>query len=212
MWEESFNWLNGHYHELAILLAGAGMASFFSRRYHHWTERLKRAEVECGKIESKLFPQLTSVNFSINSLSGSFDNLVIYLKGKDGEMDASLFVLKSPIELTELGEKILILIGGREFIDNNLQILLEELKLYSIKTPLDVQTYSPIVVSKFSNNNSFDRIKNYIFENPFYKGKNIDGYEIEITLDMGTVSNIMGIYLRNKYLEKYPMFVAATER
>ena len=66
-------------------------------------------------------------------------------------MDASLFVSKSPIELTELGKKILISIGGRELIDNNLQMLLEELKLYNIRTPLDVQTYSPIVISKYSN-------------------------------------------------------------
>jgi hypothetical protein len=124
-------------------------------------------------------------------------------------MDSNLFISKGPIQLSELGERILIAIGGREFIDNNLALLVKEMDIQGIKTALDAQTYAPIIISKISNQDSFNGIKNYAFKNPFYKEKNSSGEEISIPLDMGTITNIMGIYLRDKYLEKHPSLTLA---
>ncbi|MDP4252269.1 MAG: hypothetical protein Q8918_19395 [Bacteroidota bacterium] len=120
-------------------------------------------------------------------------------------MDASLFLAQSLIELTELGERVLVAIGGKTFIDNNLQDLMNEMDMQDITTALDSQIYAPIVISQVSNRSSFNPIKDFAFENPYYKEKDSDGNDTaSVRLDMDTIVNIMGIYLRDKYLEKHP--------
>ena len=77
--------------------------------------------------------------------------------------------------------------------------------MQDIKTALDSQIYAPIVISQVSNRSSFNPIKDFAFENPYYKEKDSNGNNTAfVRLDMDTITNIMGIYLRDKYLEKHP--------
>jgi hypothetical protein len=154
------------------------------------------------KIDEFIIPQLIHINQSLATLNGSFNNLLVYLKSKDDKMDISFFISKSPIQLTELAERILIEIGGKSFIDNNLYDLMKEMDKKDIKTALDAQTFAPIVLSEVSNWPSFNHIKDYAFQNP-YREKDKNGNDLSVPLDMITITNIMGIYLRNRYLEKH---------
>jgi hypothetical protein len=201
MWEEIFKWLDDHYHGFAILSMGMGIAFFFTKEYYRWTWRLKRVE---DKIDSHVIPQLSSINASLNYLGGLFNNLVVYLKTKDEKMDVGFYLHRSPIQLTDLAERILIESGGRDFIDNNISILVNELNGENIKTAFDVQIFAPIVIFKLSNQDSFIDIKNYAYNNPCYKEKNSSGEEISHRLSLDTITDIMGIYLRNIYLDSHP--------
>lgn len=189
---------------LAVIIALIVITWRIANAYHHWKGRVENTEKDCGKIDGHIFPKLDSIDSSINSLNGSFNNLVVYLKGKDGSMDISLFRSRSPIALTELGERVLNAIGGKEFVDNNIELLIKEMDAHGIKTALDSQTFAPIIINKISNQDNFNKIKDYAFKNPYYKENENTEREIRIPLDMGTITNVMGIYLRDKYLERHP--------
>lgn len=218
---------------LACCAFAISVTAILSKKYFHWVTRIKNAEGECRKIDDHIVPQLVRINNSIdnlnssvnnlkisfntlkgsvsalngsfNILKGSFNNLVVYLKSKDDKMDASLFLAQSPVELTELGKRVLAAIGGKIFIDNNLHDLLTGMDMQDIKTALDSQIYAPVVISQVSNRSSFNPIKDFAFENPYYKEKDSNGNDTALVrLAMDTIANIMGIYLRDKYLEKHP--------
>jgi hypothetical protein len=204
MFDELFKKISEHYPLLLILLCAIVATWIVANRYNHWSNRVKRAEEECKKIDTHLNHQLLTINSSLNTLNGNFNSLVIYLKGKHGEMDASLFISRSPIQLTDLGKLILREIGGQEFIDHNIDELIKEMNILGIKTALDSQTNAPLIITQMSSKDSFNKIKDYAFKHPYYIWKRETGEDISIPLDMGTITNIMGIYLRDKYLEKHP--------
>ena len=209
MFDEIWKIIVTHYPLIATVIAVAGVCIVttwkISGKYHHWSTRIQKTEVECAKIDTQLGPQLKTIHSSLNTLNGSFNNLVVYLKAKHGEdMDVSIFITNSPIKLSPLGYRILEEIGGKEFVDNNIELLINEMDLEGIKTALDSQTYSPIIITKMSSIDSFTKVKNYVYNNPFYKEKRTGSNDIVVSLDMGTITNIMGIYLRDKYLERHP--------
>ena len=203
MWGEVFKWLMEHMPVVFLILAVIALTWILAASYFHWKHRIEKAENECKKIDGNIMPQLTSISTSFTSLSGSFNNLVIHLQSRDGSLNAALFMSKSPIRLTELGEKILVEIGGKFYIDTHIDNLVSKMNELEIKTALDSQTKAPLVISEVSNESSFNSIKDFIFKNPYFKTK-INGTDVSVGLDMSTVSNIMGIYLRDKYLEKHP--------
>ena len=204
MWSELYSWIGKHYPLGIFVICIIAITAYVVTHFLRWTHRVEKVEDECKKIEGHLKPQLVSINSSLTTLNGSFNSLIVYLKSKDGDMDTSLFKSKSPIQLTELGQRLLITIGVKGFIDDNIERLIKEMDLKGIKTALDSQTFAPIVISEASNWDSFNHIKDYTFKNPYYKEKNKNGQDIGVPLDLGTVTNVMGIYLRDKYLERNP--------
>jgi hypothetical protein len=104
------------------------------------------------------------------------------------------------MELTDLGFKILVEIGGRDYIDKYAARLIAEVENRNPKSGLDVQTYSNIVLTEKSSEDEFLDIKNNLFQNPTYTL----GDSRQLPLDLGVATQIMGIYLRNKYFERYP--------
>jgi len=175
--------------------------------------RVNEAHNKCDAVDNRIdnivMPKLNGMDNTLNTLSTTvtafgtnLNGLIIYLKGKDGNMDTSLFRTQSPTQLTSLGEQILSEAGGKDFVDNNLEILLDEISKNNVKTALDVQTTAPMVISNISNDDKFTSIKDFLYKNPQYKVKPEE--ESVVSLDMNVITNIMGIYLRNKYLERHP--------
>lgn len=204
MFDPIWNWLSTHCPVIIVILLAVSITWYISSVIFHWTHRIKNTEKECAKIDAHITPQLITINNSLNTLNGSFNSLVVHLQAKDGTgtFPTQIFISKSPIRLTELGLEILSSIGGKSFVDNNIDLLINKMNTAGIKTALDSQTMAPIIINEISSADSFNDIKNYIYRNPFYK-TTIDQKEVSVPLDMGMVSNIMGIYLRDKYLEKH---------
>ena len=89
--------------------------------------------------------------------------------------------------LTDRGENILEESGGKDFVDENFEELNEEVENMNGNTPYDIQENSKKVIEKHKDDQDFDDIKKYFFE----EGEQID----DIVL-------AMGIYLRNKILSE----------
>ncbi len=63
------------------------------------------------------------------------------------------------------------------------------------KSALDAEDYAPLLIAgEVSRWDEFTEVKNYIYHNPQYK--NVD-------LDLPVALRLIGLYLRDKYLEKY---------
>ena len=103
---------------------------------------------------------------------------------------------KSPISLTTLGLAILKKYKGDAYIEKEKVKLLQEIKDRSFKSPLDVQEFSrKLILSKFSSD-EFNEIKNLIYETPTWENNSVNPTSL---------SMIMGLYLRDQYLKKYPI-------
>lgn len=173
------------------------------KKYFHWTGRIKKSEEDCGKIDTQIIPKLNNMNDSVMSLTGSVKALTLYLHTKDKTLNTNLIVANSPLKLTSLGSEILTEIAGDSFIDEHLPVLVKKMDEYGVTTALDSQNIAPLVITDVSTEASFNKIKDYMYNTPFYK-KEINGETISVALDINTVSTIMGIYLRDKYLELHP--------
>ena len=177
-------WFFHHYPTLIFLLVGAFIAWKARGIYNRFT-----------KVET----EHNNVNTKLDLISTTLKSLVVFLSIKHKDMNVSLYTVKSPIQLSELGVKVLEEIKGKEYIDKNIDHLISLLEKANLKSALDVENYSQTVLMGEFNSDSFTIVKNYLFNNPIYK-ENDGG---EINLDIQTVMSIMGIYLRDKYFEKH---------
>lgn len=192
-----------HFPYTCILIAaviGAVICTIFIiKAIDTWKKKIHASEEECKKIEGQIVPRLASIDKSVASIDKSTHALITFLTTKHPDMNIDLFKAHSPIQLTDLGSEILDKIGGKIYIDNNSEYLLNKLAKEPIKSALDVENYSRILLLQEYNTDAFTPIKNYIYQNPVYKNGSA-----EVTLDTATISNVMGIYLRDKYFEKHP--------
>ena len=147
---------------------------------------------------------IVEVGGQVNIVQNQLSSLMVFLKAKHTDFDSKLFVANSPLILTSIGTEILTAIKGKQFIEENyseLEILIDSM---APKTALDVQDSCAMGILQLSRESIFKRIKDYIYHYPEYKineGKSI-------YLDMDIISKLMGIYLRDKYLEKHPELLA----
>jgi hypothetical protein len=133
---------------VGVILIGAIIITYqITKKIFHWTGRIESAEEDCKKTDGHIMPKLDSIGASIIGLAGSFNNLVIHLGAKDTSLDRSLFVSKSPLQLTPLGLQILSAIGGKDFVDAHVESLIQEMDILGIKTALDSQTIAPLIIN-----------------------------------------------------------------
>ncbi|MCC6405374.1 MAG: hypothetical protein IT405_03230 [Candidatus Yanofskybacteria bacterium] len=92
---------------------------------------------------------------------------------------------KSPISLTERGEKVLTESGGRKFVDDNITDLLSKVDGENVKTSYDVQEASKKVIATLEADDRMTAIKDYLFK---------EG------LEFSDVTEVLGIYLRDKII------------
>lgn len=135
-----------------------------------------------------------------NSLIRSMvTHLSVTVKG----FNATLFISKSPIQLSDVGIKILTLSGCKAYIDKKAVVFVEKMATEKYKSAFDVQTAANTLLTlTIDTDDDFIPVKDYLYQNPIYK---IDeNQQQQIVLDMLTVINIMTIYLRDLYFTKYP--------
>ncbi len=94
---------------------------------------------------------------------------------------------KSPISLTDRGNKVLNESGGKKFIDDNLSEFSSKVEAKEPKTSYDVQEISKEVISGLQNDDRVNPLKDYLFK---------EGMEID------DIIFVLGIYLRDRILEQ----------
>jgi len=185
-------WSNAPFFTTIIIVAVLfGYLGYKISRIYH---RFEKTEKDCSTLNSnttQIFNQITGVDKKLTVI-------ITYLVGEG--FNPAIFTSHSPIELNKLGYRILEDIGGKKYIDENSESLVKIIEGKGVKSGLDVQNYSNIILSEKLLEDGFVPIKNYIFQNPIYKVSE----DKNINLDLGIATQIIGIYLRNKYFEKYP--------
>ena len=160
--------------------------------------RLEKVEEHCTKIDG-INTDSVSVKDQLTKISNSIDKLFVFLNQQHQNFPTDLFVSKSPIQLTEFGEQVLLGFGGKSYIDNGLNSLIASMEKENFKSALDVQNFAQSLLFSQTQSNEFTHIKNFIFNNPKYV---IEGKGVDLTLPLAL--NLMSIYLRNKFFEVYP--------
>ena len=200
MWSLIWKWIGDNYPALLIIAVIAWL-SWKARGIFH---RFEKTEAECKKIEDTVAPRLTSIDKTLNSIDKSFHALITFLATKHTDFNVNLYKSNSPMQLTDLGNEILNAIGGKKYIDDNAASLIQKLSKETIKSALDVENYAKVILIQEYNSDAFTAIKNYIYQNPVYKKD-----ALNVSLDVATISNIMGLYLRDKYFEIHPELINA---
>jgi len=201
MWDDIWDFLLEKYPVIFLILSAIVITYFVTRWILHWRHRIIKTEEECGKIDTLLLPRLDTLTNSNTTLTGAISNLVVYLKTKDVSMDASLFRTQSPVQLTEVGKSILRNMGGEKYVDDNFSKLYEELIQRHIKSPLDIQNQSQIVLTTHTGDDDFSAIKTYLYNNPKYRVTVQGGAVQENPLDINLALFIMSIYMRDKVIQ-----------
>src|SRR6218665_3210736 len=196
-----------------VLLLGAIVYAtyFITKKIEEWKNKIKSIKTQgkdlavkidaidkkIGAIEEKMIDIIVAVN-TISSYLG--------LKSKQ-KLPSDINIGLSPEELTPLGEEILNVSGGKKYVDENLASLIEELESKNPKSGLDVDSFSFWLLMRHAQLDGFIHIKNYIFQNPYYP--NPKSPKEPFSLDIEFICQVMAIYLRNKYCEKYPSLKTA---
>jgi hypothetical protein len=208
MWSDVFKFILEKSPIIAAFIVVIAFTTWVCRKYFKTIGRIKKTEDQCNKCETTVFPNLhthiSNIDTSLNGIRMSINALTVYLKSNDPNIDVSLFVKYSPIELSEFGKAILRDIGGKKVIDENTGTFLVEMEKQQFKTGLDAHTFAINMIMNMFNNDIFIPVKNYIFNNPNYKYKTKDGKELEYHLDINDAYTILGIYLRDKFFESHP--------
>jgi hypothetical protein len=107
--------------------------------------------------------------------------------------------VNSPKVLTDTGLELLIISGGKDCIDKNKEFFIQEVEKYNPTHPYDVEKISYRVINIYSTDPIYNEIKSFIYLSP--KEMELAGNKVPI--DTTIISIVMGVYLRDFYLEKH---------
>ncbi len=94
---------------------------------------------------------------------------------------------KSPLSLTDQGKAVLLDSHGKEYVDQNKQMLINEIKNKAPNSAYDIQEFSREIIELHSDDKSFVPIKDFAF---------LRGEKLKYIID------VLGIYLRDITLKE----------
>src|SRR6218665_1919062 len=209
---------------VVLLLLGAIVYAtyFITKKIEEGKYKIKSIEtqgkelaVKIDAIDKKLTDKIDATDKKIDAIGKKMIDIIVAvntissyldLKGKQ-KLPVDINIGLSPEELTPLGEEILNASGGKKYVDENLASLIEELESKNPKSGLDVDSFSFWLLMRHAQLDGFIHIKNYIFQNPYYP--NPKSPKEPFSLDLEFICQVMAIYLRNKYCEKFPSLKTA---
>ncbi|MFI3263522.1 MAG: hypothetical protein R3Y26_11555 [Rikenellaceae bacterium] len=123
---------------------------------------------------------------------------------KDRAMVNELIQKQSPMKITELGRKLLVISGADKILPQISDLLIEEMEKKTIKTAYDVEVEAYFVVLNNESNDAFIALKNFIYNESEYVSIENDGAVKEVKLDFDNILRLISVDLRDIYLEKHP--------
>ncbi|HCC51480.1 MAG TPA: hypothetical protein DEQ30_04990 [Porphyromonadaceae bacterium] len=166
-----------------------------------------------NKIVSDHTERLRDINTDLDLLQKavtSTNELIVeigrWISGRDKKMINTFVRKNSPYVITGIGKQLLEESGGKKAMDDNIDFFMKELEIINPKTPYDVEDQSINTVFRNMGNEIFNPVKNFIYYSPD-KMERIDpdtGKTREIEISFPVLLNVMGIYLRDKYMERHP--------
>ena len=197
-----------------ILLAVFAWIVWRISKYYHSVEAMREKvnRLPCENYANRL-NELKEQTRIVSSTHELVVEISRWIARKDKNMIDVLISKSSPYVITQIGFRILDESGGRKIIDDNLDFFIAELEKLNPDTPYDVEDRSVSILFKNVGSEMFKPLKNYIYYSP-------DKLEVpdpetngnrEVLLSLPGVLNVMGIYLRDKYMNKHPEIEQMTE-
>lgn len=119
-----------------------------------------------------------------------------------------LMCKRSPRVMTKIGRRLFEESGASSVLDENLDEYMAELAEFNPQTPFDVEDKSFSVLLGNISDSAFNPIKNYIYYGPeSVTMKDEDGNDVEVKLSLLSIIRLMGLELRDKYLDRHPEIV-----
>lgn len=116
-------------------------------------------------------------------------------------ISANVFSMKaSPRRLNNFGEKLFEDIKGREFLENNKEVLFKEILKNNPLTALDVEQYSYSSLLLYTTTPMFNKLKDYVYNAPAILLDKGEKYEIVLN----DICFVLSIPLRDMFLKAYP--------
>lgn len=161
-------------------------------------------------LKASIIGRLASVETKIDHLEGDIEEIksdVKSLHTKVGKLGVAALEMQgifkkagapifqpleisggSPLKLTPYGEDVVKKVDGYRFIESNKDFLFVLVDKRQPKTAYDVQVYSRKVLEEILDNPIMNVAKSVSYKEP---------------LDIGIILNVLGIILRDKYLEAH---------
>ena len=121
----------------------------------------------------------------VGCLVGWLYNMQGRVSKLEGAREEQLATKKSPVSLTNAGEKMLEESGGKKYLEINKDELIKEFS--DMKNAFDIQEKAKEIIRQKIKESDFEEIKEYLFK----EGKGVDDIEL-----------VMGLCLRDIVLEK----------
>lgn len=148
------------------------------------------------KLDNTLLPKMEKMSEGIILMNINIGVIASHIAQNTG-FDKNLIQSNSPITLTQIGESLLTESNGREFVDSFKEKLITELESKKPQTQLDVENQARVVLNLQTNSSEFNKVKEYIYNNPVYKANNVN-------VNISLIIYLMAIYLRDKYFDIHP--------
>ena len=171
----------------AIIVTFGSIILFLIGWKNRWLERLKPFKTMVGRANSfmdEILPSMMST-FETKGLAPE-GTLAKWTTIVSQDVVSS----KSPKFLTKSGEEFLEDTGMKNIIDENLTPLISTLEKEKLDNAFDVEERAFYVIKEFEDSRKSTRLKNYLYSHS--------------NETMESIILVGSIYLRDKYLEKYP--------
>jgi len=202
--ESVISFLSSHYPTIGICIAVAFVV-YKATIYHVSIQntRKKVDELPCYTHKKTIEEQdkkIAGHNHAIREHGDTISDMSVWIMKKDKAMIPVFMNKHSPYYLNPTGLALLDKCGGKRCIDDNIDYFISKLESAAPETPFDVEEGAMKTIMGSKGLPIFNQIKNYIYFQPDIV--ELGGKEVEISIF--AVASVMGIYLRDLYLEKHP--------
>lgn len=140
---------------------------------------------------------------TLKDMRESMVRIESFLCGKYPTASTVFSMKKSPRKLNKVGEDLLKDIDGKTFISNNKEFFFKIINEREPKTALDVENNAYIACVSSTNEGIFNGLKNFVYNSPSMTIKDENGNESSYDLTMNDVCFVLGLYLRDIYLDAH---------
>jgi len=195
-----FSFLAERYPEIGILIIACVIVSLATRFYISVQSTRKKVDaLPCDEHKRNF----VSIGSRLDKIDLKFDYID---EKKDKAKILELALRHSPLRLTTKGTDFLTNSGGKKLLDENIDFFISKLEATEPMTPYDVENNASNVVLECSSLPMFNPVKNFLYFTPKL-GLN----EKDEEPTMFTVAYVMGLYLRDIYIEKHPEIMPEME-
>lgn len=208
------SWLLKHYPTIFFMAFAAIVSIIITVKYMKFIKRLSSVEKTCGdlsgihedikimiktntiietKIDEVILPKISEFDKDIKSL-------IIHSKQYIDNND-SMIKSNSPLSITDVGHEILVVSGGKKYVDDNKDFLFEEIRKLNSINELDIENYSYYLLVSNYMSPAYSEVKSFLYNNPKY----ITSSGVEVLLDEKKLARLIGLYLRDLYIKATPL-------